>query len=250
MPPSTLDARTKFIQLAIQYGFIFLDGIPRWIETCTYEKYSLVRVDDVVFMSSIADNIGTDPSVDDTNWQNPLTFDFDIDAQNITANGIFEDSKGPIAPVGSIVLWVTSEIPLGWLALDGQSLLESEYPDLFDLWGHDFGTGSGSDTFNVPDMRESSPVGVGTRGVGVTAHDVFTVGQFKDDQSQGHSHVINGTVNSLTVGTAPKITLDGNDFNSDRNNIVSIKSDGVNGTPRIGTTTRGKRFGVFYIVKY
>lgn len=32
--------------------------------------------------------------------------------------------------------------------------------------------------------------------------------------------------------------------------ITSPTSDGTNGTPRTGTTTHGKQFGVNYIIKY
>lgn len=114
-----------------------------------------------------------------------------------------------------------------------------------------FGLGDGSTTFNLPDKSEAYGVGIGTRGSGVTAHDAFTLGEFKDDQIQGHYHqsVYNPTATiaqgSYDTNYGYKGSIDAN-----VNGCGSPTSDGVNGTPRIGTTTRGKAIGLNYIIKY
>jgi len=111
-----------------------------------------------------------------------------------------------------------------------------------------WGLGDGSSTFTLPDLRESAPVGIGTRGVGVSA-DTYNLGQFKDDQSQGHWHAwtgnSNGTGGNGTVGVWGVSSL-----NNAGVGIQTMNSDGTNGNPRTGTTTRGKRLGVNYIIKY
>lgn len=112
-----------------------------------------------------------------------------------------------------------------------------------------WGLGDGSSTFTLPDLREAAPVGIGTRGVGVSA-DTYNLGQFKDDQFQGHWHqsriTLGNTANALgsnTARTNENVTFV--DVST-----INILTDGTNGTPRTGTTTRGKRLGVNFIIKY
>jgi len=116
-----------------------------------------------------------------------------------------------------------------------------------------WGLGDGSSTFTLPDLRESAPVGIGTRGVGVAA-DTYNLGQFKDDQLQGHYHATISNANyvyaSGPAGTIASIPVTGGSFQYSAGVIGSPSSDGSNGTPRTGTTTRGKRLGVNFIIKY
>jgi hypothetical protein len=115
-----------------------------------------------------------------------------------------------------------------------------------------WGLGDGSSTFTLPDLRESAPVGIGTRGVGVSA-DTYTLGQFKDDQFQGHKHGID--VYSI-ANAAGSTGVSGNaigantSINAVGQGVTTPFTDGTNGTPRTGTTTRGKRLGVNFIIKY
>jgi microcystin-dependent protein len=60
-------------------------------------------------------------------------------------------------PVGTIALWLTGAAPTGWLHLNGQAVSRTTYDDLFTLWGTTFGSGDGSTTFNVPDVRGEFP---------------------------------------------------------------------------------------------
>jgi len=109
---------------------------------------------------------------------------------------------------------------------------------------------SGADNFLLPDRREASGYGIGTRAAEVTAHDSPVLGQFKDDQVQGHWH---------RAYVSPETTADGT-FPGDSEAALSIRyadttvqmlvTDGTNGTPRTGTVTRGKIIGVNYIIKY
>lgn len=44
-------------------------------------------------------------------------------------------------------------IPAGWLLCDGRPVNRSEYGNLYDAIGVSWGTGDGSTTFNIPDLR-------------------------------------------------------------------------------------------------
>lgn len=58
-------------------------------------------------------------------------------------------------PAGMIVPFAgpTEKIPTGWLLCDGTAISRSDYANLYDAIGVCWGTGDGSTTFNLPDLR-------------------------------------------------------------------------------------------------
>lgn len=63
------------------------------------------------------------------------------------------------APTGSITIWTTDTAPTGYLLCYGQAVSRTTYADLFAVVSTVYGTGDGSTTFNVPDMRGRIPLG-------------------------------------------------------------------------------------------
>ena len=150
---------------------------------------------------------------------------------------------------GMMIEFAGSSAPAGFIICDGSAISRTTYAALFTVIGTTWGVGDGSTTFNIPDFREASPYGIGTRGSGVTAHDAATLAQFKDDQGQGHQHLAPiGCGSGGLTSTSPSATFSnafGNGINTQ-----SPTTDGTNGTPRTGTVTRGKLLGVNFIIKY
>lgn len=68
------------------------------------------------------------------------------------------------APAGSIIAWLTSTPPTGWVLLDGVAKSRTTYAALFAEWGTTFGAGDGSTTFGVPDCRSMVLIGKGGSG--------------------------------------------------------------------------------------
>lgn len=67
------------------------------------------------------------------------------------------------APIGSLVMWAGSTPPAGgWLLCDGAAVSRATYATLFSVIGTTYGTGDGTSTFNLPDLRGRIPVGVGS----------------------------------------------------------------------------------------
>lgn len=65
-------------------------------------------------------------------------------------------------PIGSIIMYGGDTAPdATWLVCNGQAVSRTGYATLFARLGTAFGSGNGSTTFNVPDMRERAPKGVG-----------------------------------------------------------------------------------------
>ena len=87
-------------------------------------------------------------------------YDKTSDKLNLVAGGtLYADN-----PIGSIIPYGGSTAPLGWLICQGQAISRSEYADLFSAIGTTFGSGDGSTTFNLPDLRDKAVMGVGTNG--------------------------------------------------------------------------------------
>ena len=78
-------------------------------------------------------------------------------AANATKFG--RQSPSWYAPPGMIVPYGGSRAPAGWLLCDGSAVSRSTYAALFAAIGTAFGTGNGSSTFTLPDLRGRVPAG-------------------------------------------------------------------------------------------
>lgn len=62
-------------------------------------------------------------------------------------------------PAGCILPYGGATEPTGYLFCDGDAISRTTYSDLFAVIGTAYGTGDGSTTFNLPDLRGRFPVG-------------------------------------------------------------------------------------------
>jgi microcystin-dependent protein len=113
-------------------------------------------------------------------------------------------------PLGSVTMWAgdSGDVPTGWDLCDGSAISRSTYSDLYTLLGTTFGSGDGSTTFNLPDMRDRFVVGVGTsysrnaKG-GSTSNDIshtHTVNSHTHSTGT-HSHTVNSHTHSVPSHT-------------------------------------------------
>lgn len=159
--------------------------------------------------------------------------------------GAVGDKNFSTLHVGCVIPFAgnTDNIPRGYLLADGASYPTTEYPDLYAVIGNTYG--GDTENFNVPDYRETVLVGVGENTTDtIASHDVYELGEFKDDQFQGHEHNTYNNYESNATGGAGSATNYGGVVHT-----FNILSDGTNGEPRKGTTTHGKQKGVTYIIK-
>lgn len=109
-----------------------------------------------------------------------------------------------LTPVGAIVPYGGSEAstPAGWLFCGGQAVSRSTYSALFAVVGTTYGSGDGSTTFNVPDLRGRVLAGKDNMGgtaanrltSGVSGVTGTTLGAAGGDQRiQDHTHTYSGT---------------------------------------------------------
>lgn len=100
----------------------------------------------------------------------------------------------------------------GCLLCDGSAVSRTAYAALFAAIGTTYGTGDGSTTFNVPDLRGRVPLGAGTgTAAGATAHTMGSqptsgVGgeethTLSVSEMPAHTHTIAAHINSTAFST-------------------------------------------------
>jgi microcystin-dependent protein len=83
-------------------------------------------------------------------------------------------------PVGSVIAFAGATPPPGWLLCDGSGTTSrTTYSNLFTVIGTTYGTGNGSTTFHVPDMRGRTGIGAG-QGSGLSNR---TLGQTPGEET-------------------------------------------------------------------
>ncbi|MGI5849663.1 MAG: phage tail protein [Christensenellales bacterium] len=60
---------------------------------------------------------------------------------------------------GEITLWSAAAAPGGWLICDGSAVSRSGYAALYAVIGTTYGTGNGTTTFNIPNLKGRVPAG-------------------------------------------------------------------------------------------
>jgi len=166
--------------------------------------------------------------------------------------------SGSASPAGVIEAYGGSTAPAGYLLCDGSAVSRTTYSALFSAIGATFGSGDGSTTFNLPDLRGRFLRGVdGTAGrdPDATSRTAMAsggntgnaVGSVQADAFQGHWHGTEwaqGTLGSsagFARGSTPV---------SSSGEVTDPISDGVHGTPRVSSETRPVNAYVNYIIKY
>ncbi len=118
-----------------------------------------------------------------------------------------EGPQGGGAPVGQIVAWSGSagSLPSGYFLCDGSAISRSTYAALFSIVGTTHGSGNGSSTFNIPDLRDRFVVGASNStgdttypGVspGATGGSANAVLVSHTHNLQNHVHGVNLTSNN------------------------------------------------------
>jgi len=158
--------------------------------------------------------------------------------------------------VGTVIHTARTTAPGGYLACDGSAVSRTTYADLFSAIGTTFGSGDGSTTFNVPDIRGIFVRGSGTHGtMAKAAGGNFaggSVGSTSNDSTQGHWHNMvreqsGGANQTLQGGSGTGVILD--DLFT-KNTARAIVTDGTNGTPRTGNETKPASMSLLYCIKF
>ena len=108
---------------------------------------------------------------------------------------------GTSAYAGEIKALAGATIPAGWLVCDGRAINRIDFSALFAAIGVTWGSGDGSTTFNIPDLRGRTAIGAGKGATGgsVTSDDV-TAAQVSEHKlgSYDGSEIFTYTKSSLS----------------------------------------------------
>lgn len=168
--------------------------------------------------------------------------------------GVYKNNNGNLELISGATLWADAPIgcihayggataPNGWLLCHGQAISRTEYAELFAVIGTAYGSGDGSTTFNVPDLRESTIKGAGLTGLSNNHMDAdgLQVGEFIDDRMQFHSH--NTYLNGIQV-SAGGLWATVHDYSETGTHTSNPESPA-----RTGDTTEVKAVGANFIIK-
>lgn len=151
-----------------------------------------------------------------------------------------------IIPVGALMPFYGSVAPDGWFICDGtdttntSNQLDLYHPKLYEVLGN---------SNILPDLRECTLVGAGQSTRAILdetghSHDVYALGEFKDDQIQDHRHFIDA---NLTGHNSSYAGYFGNTSFPNGFHVGNVYTE--DGDVRVGATTHGKQVGVNYIIK-
>ena len=158
-----------------------------------------------------------------------------------------------LTPAGIIQPFGGTSAPTGYLACEGQEVLQSAYPALYTAIGTTWGTASNAAThFKLPDFRGAFLRGTGSHGTENMAngndYTGVSVGSFENDQFQGHKHTVQYT-NNASGGTANGIVRANATGTFSGFLVGNTPAASNEGTPRVGAETRPFNAGVLYIIK-
>lgn len=151
---------------------------------------------------------------------------------------------GVAVPTGTVMPFAGATAPAGYMLADGSAVSRSTYSALFAVVGTSFGSGDGSTTFNLPDLRGRFVRGVddgagrdpnaATRTAMATGGNTGdNVGSVQDDELKSHSH------------STPQGLSSGGGFGFPSGSAGLGSTSGSTG----GSETRPKNIYLNYIVK-
>lgn len=195
-------------------------------------------------------------------------------AQVVNNNGTLElrnlaggSSDG--LPVGSILAIHDTRVPYGFLPCNGSTYDINQYPALYTVLHSN----------RLPDLREMNLVGIGSNSTAnIATHDTYTLGQFKDDQTQETITGVRSTAESTVTDPGHCHSVTQNVVCDDAGNVSGLAgaklwrgagfgicscsaTTGIsvdtsvtstleaNANARTGYTTHGKNYGVFFVIK-
>ena len=97
-------------------------------------------------------------------------------------------------PAGTVIYHAANTAPINYIKANGAAVSRTTYADLFAAIGTTFGTGDGSSTFNVPDLRGEFPRGWDdSRGIDTSR-------SFGSSQSHAQRYTLNSFTTAMGTG--------------------------------------------------
>lgn len=144
-------------------------------------------------------------------WIKPITINGTDTAEeyfrdsNNSWKKILTEPSGDTLPIGAITQFSGETAPTNWLLCNGQAISRTDYAELFGVIGTTYGTGDGSTTFNLPDLRGRVPVGLKSSdasfdALGETGGEKNHTLTVNEMASHGHSLTPNNNIYAYNYG--------------------------------------------------
>jgi len=150
----------------------------------------------------------------------------------------------PAVPAGSVIYYAADAAPTGFLKANGAAVSRSTYSALFTAIGTTFGSGDGSSTFNVPDLRGEFMRGWDD-GRGIDSSRSF--GSSQADEIESHTHNMFSSADAGSINAIPNSRYAGHLYN--QHSTTSVANSGSSG-PTGGTETRPRNIALLACIKY
>jgi microcystin-dependent protein len=165
-------------------------------------------------------------------------------------------------PSGAVLPFAMSSVPAGWLKCNGQVVSRTTYASLYSAIGTTYGSGDGSTTFTLPDLRGEFIRGFDD-GKGTDAGR--TIGSSQTDLLKKHKHVssnnnctdytnFNGTavgkfVGHCDDGNRNPVDIGGASLTGDGNHGTQTGDGGGTSVGTVGNETRPRNIALLYCIK-
>jgi len=145
-------------------------------------------------------------------------------------------------PAGAVQLFAMTTPPTGWVECNGGAVSRTTYADLFAAIGTTWGSGDGSTTFNVPDLRGEFVRGW-DNGRGVDSGRSFASSQAYAVES--HQHAVPSNRYWVTNPIGSDGTIDASAIASPNDRTIGNEAVEAYG----GTETRPRNIAMLYCIK-
>lgn len=162
---------------------------------------------------------------------------------------------GSIIPPGTIQAFGGGTVPSGWLLCDGTTASRTTYSALFAAVGTAHGSGDGSTTFHLPDLRGRFLRGADNMGTGAASRDPggrttsntggnsTGLGSVQDSDNKTHFHYTFNTSESAPSNT-PSLRLTATEYPTALDSSgVSYSSYNIDGTATPATVGKNSDSG-------
>jgi microcystin-dependent protein len=155
----------------------------------------------------------------------------------VTLEKLVSSVQQALLPAGAVQAFAMNSSPSGWLEANGSNVSRTTYAALFSAIGTTYGTGDGSTTFTLPDLRGYFVRGAGTNSDGVAAG---TFGDKQTDDFKSHTHL-------YTIPNAPNNLFD-QSYNANQGVPGRTANTATGATG--GTETRPRNIAMLYCIKF
>ena len=199
-----------------------------------------------------------------TTAQRPTGATGDIRFNSTTAGfeGYNGSAWGELAngvPIGSVFNLATTTVPTGYLECNGAAISRSTYAALFATISTTWGTGDGSSTFNLPDLRGQFVRGWANTKTG-TGDDGRSFASTQSDQNKSHNHTVTDPGHKHTTtfdnkkyfpgGGSTSVSYGGAGGYPADVFTMSNATTGISLADQGGTEVRVKNSALMYVIKF